>query len=199
MKSRGRVLDIGASTGAMLDIFKEDRWKTWGVEPSKSAEVAQSKGHKVIRDFFEKSKLPRSYFDVVILNHTLEHMDNPPDVLDKVYGLLKKGGIIFIDVPNFGGIGAKILGTSWPYLLPEEHKHQFTKKSLQDMLQKKGFELLHFESRSGLFEYANPALELWQSLITVKKRLFFNLLTFPYALIATASNMGDSMSMVGRK
>ena len=198
-KSHGRVLDIGASTGTMLDIFKEDRWKTWGVEPSKSATIAESKGHKMIKDFFEKSKLPQNYFDVVILNHTLEHMDYPQEVLKKVYGLLKKGGIVFIDVPNFGSLGSRILEKRWPYLLPEEHKHQFTKKSLKGILQKTGYEILHLESRSGLFEYANPALELWNSLSTLKKRFFFNVITLPYAAFVTILNMGDSISFIAKK
>ena len=70
-KSRGKVLDIGASTGIMLDIFKGEGWKTWGVEPSKSASVAKDKGHKVIKDIFERAELPKNYFDVIVLNHTL--------------------------------------------------------------------------------------------------------------------------------
>jgi len=198
-KSRGKVIDIGASTGVMLDIFKSESWKTWGVEPSNSASVAEDKGHKVVKDIFERAKLPKNYFDVIVLNHTLEHMDDPLFVLKKVYGLLKKEGIVFIDVPNFGSLASKILGKHWPYLLPQEHKHQFTKKSLVQMLKKAGFKVVHFESRSGLYEYANPLVELWQSLITLKKRFFFNVITLPYATLVTILNMGDSMSMVGRK
>ena len=198
-KSRGKVLDIGASTGVMLDIFKSEGWKTWGVEPSKSASAVKDKGHKLIKDIFERAKLPKNYFDVVVLNHTLEHMDDPLFVLKKVYELLKKEGIVFIDVPNFGSLASRILGKRWPYLLPEEHKHQFTQKGLQDILQKSGYKILHFESRSGLYEYANPLVELWQSLITLRKRFFFNVITLPYATLVTILNMGDSMSMVGRK
>jgi len=198
-KSRGKVLDIGASTGVMLDIFKSEGWKTWGVEPSKSASAVKDKGHKLIKDIFERAKLPKNYFDVVVLNHTLEHMDDPLFVLKKVYELLKKEGIVFIDVPNFGSLASRILGKRWPYLLPEEHKHQFTQRDLQDILQKSGYKILHFESRSGLYEYANPLVELWQSLITLRKRFFFNVITLPYATLVTILNMGDSMSMVGRK
>ena len=198
-KSRGRVLDVGASTGVMLDIFKDEGWKVWGVEPSKSASVAEGKGHKVVKDIFERAKLPKNYFDVVVLNHTLEHMDEPLIVLKKVETLLKDDGIIFVDVPNAGGLGARILGKNWPYLLPKEHKYQFTKESLSKLLNEAGFKIVHTESRSGLFEYANPALELWNSLSTLKKRFFFNVLTFPYALITTVLNMGDSISMVGKK
>lgn len=36
----GRVLEVGCSTGMFLDLFKNKGWKVWGIEPSKSGEVA---------------------------------------------------------------------------------------------------------------------------------------------------------------
>ena len=195
----GICLEIGCSNGVFLDLFKEKKYETWGVEPSGSAKVAKRKGHKIINAIFEEAKLPEDYFDLVIFNHTLEHMDNPVEVLKKVHKILKKDGIVFIDVPNFGSLSSKILGKRWPYLLPKEHKHQFTKESLTRLLREAGFDIVHWESRSGIFEYADPFLELWQSLITFKKRFFTDLLTFPYALVAAFSNMGDSMSFVAKK
>lgn len=195
----GKVLDIGASTGVMLDIFKENGWQTFGVEPSESSKVATRKGHVIFSTFFEKANIEQKDFDLIILNHTLEHLVDPTNVLIKAFSLLKKGGILLVDVPNAGGIGAKLLGKNWPYLLPDEHVSQFTKKSLSNILVQPGFNVIHFESRSGIFEYANPVLELWQSLSTFKKRFFENILFFPYSLLATVLNMGDSMTIVGKK
>lgn len=198
-RTPGRVIDIGCSTGVFLDLFKESGWETWGVEPSKSGIIAKKKGHKVINDYFEKGVLPKNYFDLVIMNHTLEHMDNPAKVLTSLHGLLKSNGSILVDVPNAGGFGARILGEYWPYRLPDEHKSQFTRASLTAIFRTSGFKVIHFESRSGLFEYADPFLEVWSSLIGLKKRFFFDVLSFPYALIVTLLNSGDSMSLVGVK
>lgn len=195
----GRVLDIGASTGTMLDIFAENGWETWGVDPSGSSEIASKKGHKIIRGYFEKVRISESFFDLVIMNHTLEHMEDPLIVVKRVNKILKKRGILLIDVPNLGGLGSKVLGKYWPYLLPEEHRHQFTKEILGKLLKEAGFKIIHTESRSGIFEYADPVLELWDSLVSLKKRFFFDLLTLPYALCATLLNMGDSMSFIARK
>lgn len=195
----GRVLDIGCSTGVFLDLYKEAGCDTWGVESSGSASVAGEKGHKIIKGFFENVKLPKNYFDLVILNHTLEHMDDPLRVLKEVHDILKRDGIVFVDVPNAGGLGAKLLGKDWPYRLPKEHKHQFTKENLSSLFRKAGFDVTHFESRSGIFECANPLLELWQSLVGPKKRFFINIFLTPYSLLATFLNMGDSISVVGSK
>lgn len=195
----GRVLDIGTSTGTMLDIFKDDGWETWGVEPSESALVAREKGHELVKGFFEKVKLPQEYFDLVIMNHTLEHVDDPNVVLGKVYRILKKDGILLVDVPNAGGVGARLLGDRWPYKLPNEHKYQFTRKSLTKVFEKAGFQTIHFESRSGIFEFRYPIKEIWESLIHLKKRFFTNLINIPYDIFVTLFNMGDSMTIVGRK
>ncbi len=199
IKKSGKVLDIGASTGVMLDIFKENGFETWGVEPSVSALRATEKKHKIFKTYFEKAKLPKNYFDVVIMNHTLEHLDDPILVLKKINSILKKNGILLVDVPNAGSFGSKILGDKWPYKLPKEHKQQFTKVSLSKAFKETGFKVIHFESRSGIFEFSNPIKDIWESLIGLKKRFFTTILNIPYDIFVTALNMGDSMTMVGRK
>ena len=189
----GICLEIGCSTGTMLDILKEKGCETWGIEPSGSADRAEQKGHRVIKNVFEKAIFPKDYFNLIILNHTLEHMDNPKLILKKINTLLKDRGIVFIDVPNFGSLSSKLLGKKWPYLLPLEHKSQFTKESLTKLLKDNGFKVLYWESRSGIFEYANPLKELG------RKRFLIDLFAFPYSLFATLLGMGDSMSFVARK
>ncbi|MBI3397554.1 class I SAM-dependent methyltransferase [Candidatus Woesebacteria bacterium] len=192
----GKVLDIGCSNGVFLEIFKERGWEVWGVEPSKSAEVAEKHGIKVIKSDLENAKLPPHYFDVVILNHTLEHSDNPIKFLKIIKNLLTDEGLLFIDVPNFGSLSSRLLGKRWPYLLPNEHNFQFTKDSLTKIVRKNGYRVIHTESRSGLFEFANPMSEIFLSLIPPKKRFIKNILLFPYDLLSTILSMGDSMSVI---
>ena len=192
-----KVLDIGCSNGLFLDLFENS--ETWGIEPSTNVKFAEAKGHKIINEYFEKAKLPENYFDLVIMNHTLEHVKNANLVLTKIYKLLKKNGILFIDVPNAGGLGSKILGDKWPYRAPGEHTYQFTKESLSKKISESGFKILHWESRSGLFEFANPLQDLSLSLLSFKKRFFTNLFNLPYSMFVTILNMGDSMSIIGEK
>lgn len=194
-----RVLDIGASMGTMLDIFKEKEWETWGVEPSESANTSKAKGHRIIKNYFEKAKLPKNYFDLVIMNHTLEHLNNPEKILEKVRSLLKEGGILLVDVPNAGGFGSRMLKDKWPYRLLKEHKQQFTRESLSGIFEEEGFEVIHFESRSGIFEFASPLSEIWDALIRRKKRFFTDIINIPYDIFVTFFDMGDSMTVVGRK
>lgn len=190
---KGNVLEIGCSTGTFLEIFQKNGWITWGVEPSASSKLAKEKGINVLNEYFEDAKLPKNFFDLVILNHTLEHMDNPEVVLKKVNTILRVGGIVFVDVPNVDSLLSKIMGKKWPYLLPDEHKWQFTKRSLSGFFRKARFRILYWTSRSGIFEYANPFLEIR------RKRFLLEILSVPYSSFATLLSMGDSMSMIGKK
>lgn len=188
-----KVLDIGCSNGVFLDIFKKNKFITWGIEPSEIAKIATSKGHKIIYSDFEKAKLPTNYFDVVVMNHVLEHLENSQKILIKIKEVLKKGGMVLIDVPNVGSLLSKILGSRWPYLVPDEHLWQFDKNSLTKIVKDAGFKIIYWESRSGIFEYANPLKE-------IKRRSFIKDIVFsPFTALSTLLNMGDSMSILAKK
>jgi SAM-dependent methyltransferase len=133
------------------------------------------------------------------MNHSLEHVRDADVVLKKIHSILKKDGILFIDVPNAGGLLSKIMKDKWTYRFPDEHNYQFTKDSLTKYITNNGFKFVHWESRSGLFEFANPLLELWQSFSGLKKRFFEDLLSLPYSILVTKLNMGDSMSVIAKK
>ena len=199
-KEPGKVLEIGASTGTFLEIFQEKGWQVWGVEPSISGEIAQKKDIKILRSTFEKAKLPQNFFDVIILNHTLEHLENPVLVLQKAKKLLKKNGVVLVDVPNFGSLSAKIRGKRWPYLTPEEHLFHFTPGTLKKVFKKAGLGVIHTETHSGVFDCGDVGLEIWQAFVGRKKRFLKDVFTLPGSFVITyILNQGTSLTMVGRR
>lgn len=198
-KKDGRVLEIGCSIGTFLNLFKERGWEVWGVEPSQSAAVAAKNGIRVVKKFFEEATLPENYFDVVILNHTLEHLDKPVSILAKARTLLKRGGIVFVDVPNFGSLSAKIFGKYWPYLAPTEHLWHFTPQTLKKVLNKVGFRVIHTETASGIFDWGQPLKGLIDKFLLMRKSFFTDLVTSPFAFINTKIGMGTSLTMIGEK
>lgn len=199
-KKSGRVLDIGSSTGLLLQLFLKQGWEVQGIEPSKSArEYATARGIPTINSTFEDENLNLEKFDVVVMDHVLEHMSDPNKVLEKVNKLLNKEGTVMVNVPNFASLSAKLYGAGWEYVLPQEHLWHFTPKSLQLLLEKHGFLLISWEARSGIWDYDNPALELWQSFIGMKKRFFKNFLTaFPTWFISQAK-LGTGLSIIAKK
>ncbi len=195
-----RALEIGSSTGLLLYLLTECGWDVLGVEPSKEAVgTAEKMGIETLNETFESAKLQLESFDLVVLNHTLEHMRDPLAVLGKARKILKKNGLIFIDVPNFGSFTARLMGTKWSYILPKEHYWHFTKDSLFRILEKSGFASIHWEAHSGIWGYGNPLLEVWQSFTGGKKRFFMNVLTAIPAFILTLLKFGTGLTVVAQK
>lgn len=198
-KKSGRVLEVGSSTGLMLELFQKRGWVVQGVEPSaKSSAYSIERGIPTIRETFEKGQIAGK-FDVIIFNHVLEHLKDPSKVLQKVYGLLSKDGIVVINVPNAGSLSARIYGKSWEYLLPEEHLWQFTSDKLFKLLGDARFKIVEWSATSGIWEYDSPITEVWQSLTELKKRFFRNSITAIPAWLITKMKMGTGLSVVAIK
>lgn len=200
VRKQGKILEIGSSTGLMLKLFEKKGWDILGIEISKRAgEFARKQGIATLITSFEMVNLPKKSFEAIVLNHTLEHLKKYDGVLEKINDLLVSEGIILIDVPNFGGLSAKILGRHWPYLLPFEHRWHFTFKSLLKILKKHNFKIVYAESASGIWDYKNPWLELWQSFTTFKKRFFINFLTMIPTYTISKFNQGSGLIIIAKK
>lgn len=196
----GRALDIGSSTGLMLSLLRKMGWQVQGVEMSLgAAQVAKQQGISTLVSTFEKAKLKTNFFDAIILNQTLEHLEDPVKVIAKASKLLKKNGVILIDVPNFGSLSSKLDFDSWPYLLPEEHLWHFTYQSLKYLLEDSGFKIIHQSMPSGVWDCGSASRELWLALTGFKRRFFKELLTFIPDWIVSKLQLGTSLTILARK
>ncbi len=199
-KNPGKILDIGSSTGLMLSLFQKMGWQVQGIEMSNpAAEFAKKRNIPTLVTTFEHAKLEKESFDAVIMNHTLEHVLDASAVLKKIAQILKPRGIILIDVPNFGSWAAQHQKANWPYLLPNEHVWHFTNKSLEKLLAAEGLEVVSVTSPSGIWDYAYPLVELWQSGSGLKKRFLKALITLLPDWIITQLHKGTSLTIVAQK
>ncbi len=198
-KSR-KLLDIGASTGTMLQIFMENGWDVLGIEPSKeAATIAKRKGINIKVGYFEKINLKENSFDVVIMNHTFEHVENPVLVLNKIHKVLKKDGIVYIDVPNFGGWDSWVKKSKWKYLMPKEHTYQYTKNSLKKLLERSGLEPIWWGSWSGVFDVDSATRMFILDIKLKRKEIVKDTLLAPFNMITTLVERGSSLAIIGKK
>lgn len=97
-------LELGCADGEGTKMLIDDFKKIVAVDGSKKLiDLAKKeiKDPKVtfIHSYFEELKLDEK-FDVILLLHILEHVDNPVKVLQYAKKYLKKEGILIADVPN---------------------------------------------------------------------------------------------------
>lgn len=197
---KGRALEIGCSTGVLLTLLTEKGWQTVGVEPSRqAASYARSRGLFIIENTFEKARLENNSFDLAVAGHVLEHVQDPVGFVGKVNKLLLPKGYFLVDVPNFGSLSAKLLGSNWYYVLPTEHRWHFTFAALQKLLTSNGFNIVRWQTASGVFDYANPWLELKQAMVGLKKRFIIDFATLIPSWLLTLANLGTSLTVLARK
>jgi 2-polyprenyl-3-methyl-5-hydroxy-6-metoxy-1,4-benzoquinol methylase len=151
--NRRRVLEIGCSSGffsGSLDGVGE----TWGIEPSAAADEAAKHLTTVIRGYFDdvKSKLPKCYFDVVICNDVIEHMQDHQGFLKEIGDYIAPGGMLVGSIPNvrfYNNLFEMVLEKDWLYrddgILDRTHLAFFTEKSLRRTLDRNGLRIVQLE------------------------------------------------------
>jgi SAM-dependent methyltransferase len=103
VKSSNRILDIGCSTGILLQKFQAHyQCRAFGVEPGNLyRQYAQSLGLEVFASLDELQHSELSHFNLVSMMHVLEHLPNPVEYLqDLRQKFLEPGGWLLLEVPN---------------------------------------------------------------------------------------------------
>jgi len=94
-------LDIGAGEGKMLVEGLRRDWDVTGIDiVDNRINEAKTKEIKFIQAKFLEHNFPMDQFDFIYLDSVLEHVLNPKEYLQKIHGILKPGGIVYIGVPN---------------------------------------------------------------------------------------------------
>tara|TARA_B100001750_G_scaffold169122_1_gene137530 strand:- start:1878 stop:2789 length:912 start_codon:yes stop_codon:yes gene_type:complete len=153
-----KILDIGSGPGFFLRRAKKRGWNVLGIEPSPIAcEYAKKQKIPTIQKFFHEVNIKQlGKFDAIHTYDVLEHVNNPINILKKSYSLLKKGGIIIIEVPNDFNPLQEIVQKShkkkeyWVTLSSKlkkfDHINYFNFKSISKLVEKIGFKIILKES-----------------------------------------------------
>ncbi|VVC71940.1 Ubiquinone biosynthesis O-methyltransferase [uncultured archaeon] len=139
-----KILEVGCGNGILLALIARmnpDADAT-GIEMrGNAARQAKARGLDVREgDFFEVAKKLRSgQYDLIVLNHSFEHLPRPKKALTEFRRLLRKGGEVALVVPNAEGASCTTFG-KWaePFDVPR-HLFGFTGKSISGMAWKAGF------------------------------------------------------------
>lgn len=148
-RSGGAMLDIGAGVGTLVSVAGNRGFTACGIEVSPWAArfAREEKGLDVRTGLLEEAGFPDNHFDVITINHVLEHVPQPAGTIAEIRRILKPDGLLVIGVPNIGSIMAHLRGRKWASLRPTEHIWHFTPATLKRLMYQGGFRELCFESR----------------------------------------------------
>ncbi|MCX5795297.1 MAG: class I SAM-dependent methyltransferase [Elusimicrobia bacterium] len=156
------VLDFGCGHGELVSYLRGKGFNAYGVDPLLGSSADRC--YASLADFIKEHDGP---LKAVILNFSLEHLQDPAAVLEQLRALLADHGHLFIRVPDLDYIERRKRLASFQ-LRPGEHRFMAGKACLRSLLEKTGFEIVSMEPD------ASPA-----ALITYPCSLFPRLDPFP--------------------
>ncbi len=143
-----RLLDIGCATGFFLEVARQDGWEVYGVEPNPyMADFAQKEGLDVRNESIEETSFQSEFFDAITLFEIIEHVKRPMKILEKVFSLLRPGGMVFVYTPNFDCAERLILGNNAHFIWGSNHLVYFKTDTLQRAFERVGFTVTHWETQ----------------------------------------------------
>lgn len=150
--SAQRILDVGCAGGRLGQALKtERRCHITGIEAHPdAAQMAATRLDHVICDSIEslpESSIRQGSFDCIVVADVLEHLRNPLTVLRKCRHWLATDGSLVISVPNsrHHSVISGLIDGNWTYeragLLDDDHVRCFTRRELEKLLYRAGFEV----------------------------------------------------------
>lgn len=137
------VLDVGSGLGVFLHRMKAAGWDCTALDndPRLCRHAHDNMGVKAAcGDFMTLGNLEK--FDAMTFNKVLEHVENPVVMLAKSKANLRRGGFIYVEVPD--GEGASLEGPEREEFFVEHH-HVFSMASLAMLATRAGFSVLVME------------------------------------------------------
>lgn len=184
----GRLLDVGSGFGHLLRLALGRGYDAIGIEASpEAARLSKAAfGADPIVGFFPEHKFDMCSFEVVVMNHVLEHMPDPESAVREAARILKPGGILVIMYPNFNSLMRWIKSAGWAGLQPSQHLWQLSTGTVRNLMDFAGLEPYH--TYSGSLDYHRGPRPLWKWMI--------------WRLVLRAADwldLGDNMISVGLK
>jgi 2-polyprenyl-3-methyl-5-hydroxy-6-metoxy-1,4-benzoquinol methylase len=136
------ILDVGCGRGSLLKTFARMGCECCGVERTEFPPEAETQGIRFHRGTMEEISFEPASFDVLVLWHVLEHLEDPIAMLREVNRILRPGGILAVAVPNFGSFQARLFRRHWFHLDVPRHTHHFDPDTLVRSLGEENFRIM---------------------------------------------------------
>ena len=132
------LLDFGAGKGQFLAVAKSLGWTVFGIETeaARAAFAVEKYGVDVQVDYYTKGPVGSGGYDLITLNHVLEHLPEPLALLQELISHnLAPQGLLYIEVPRTDSWQARIAGEAWMHWDIPKHLSHWTEPVLTAQLE----------------------------------------------------------------
>ncbi|MBK6729482.1 MAG: class I SAM-dependent methyltransferase [Bacteroidetes bacterium] len=198
------LFEIGAAMGYFLNAAKELGMHVSGLEISSSANKRAKEKFNLdlYSGDYEEMDLTNEYgkWDVVYGGDVFEHFSNPSIVLDKIYNMLKPGGIAYLVIPSTFNLFSSSIANTFLKLSGKQqkmadnpyHLFEYTSKTASKMLKTK------FKKIKIINNIKKPSeVNLKSGNLLYKIKYVIHLFNYPYTKIT--GRRGDRVTLIGIK
>jgi ubiquinone/menaquinone biosynthesis C-methylase UbiE len=134
-------------------------------------------------------EIQNNHYDVLIMSHVIEHLENGDEVIRKLTQKLKKGGIIYLEFPSERSVKFPSMQETLNFYDDPTHCRIFSIKEVKSILEEKHFQILEAKTRRE-----------WLNIILIPIKVPIQLLTKGYIRGGTMWDLyGFAEFVVGRK
>lgn len=175
------LLDVGCGDGSLIDALN---WcgftNLTGIDPYLNSDVIKT-NYQLLKKGIEAFE-GEEIFDVIMLHHSFEHVENPLEILKNVKRLLKKDGFCMIRIPVSDSYAFDFYKENWIQLDAPRHVFLHTNKSMEIATQKSNLKIVSIVNDSMEFQFVGseqykngiPLNDPRSYYISPLKKLFFN-------------------------
>jgi SAM-dependent methyltransferase len=190
----GRLLDIGAGSGILVEQALAAGYRAEGVEPSWPLyEQGLAYGLPLHHGILPTPAV-RGPYDIATMVDVIEHVSDPVGMLNQARELLRADGVAVVVTPDVQSLVARLLGWRW-WHYRIAHIGYFSRSNLELALRRAGLELIDV-SRPAWYFPAGYLAE--RALKFVPRKLRFHPPAFLQKLTVRL-NLRDSLMVIARK
>ena len=139
----GRVIDVGAGYGILLDEWRRLHPQTTllAIEPSEVlARECRAKNLEVVEDIAENVTGYNEYADLVLCFEVLEHVYDPLSFIRTLATLARPGGYVFVSTLGVDGFDIQVLWEKSNSIFPPHHINFLSLAGFEKLFERAGLE-----------------------------------------------------------
>ncbi len=139
-QKNGLILDVGCGKGHFLKKFQDRGWQCFGNDLSEEGcRSAKKRVANVFQGQLSSCNFEDNKFDLVMFNHSFEHITSPQEEIIEAKRILRKDGWLHLGLPNIGGNQFQLFKELWVNLEIPRHCYHYSPETISKLLEKNNF------------------------------------------------------------